>query len=132
MWSAVSSRRDVGEGFAEVVQAKIGGAVALDAVLGDLPLDAFVLFSSIAGVWGSGGQSAYAAANAYLDALAESRRGRGLAGTAVAWGPWAAGNGIALDPRLDRDYVLIYSSPIEGLRPLISELREVLSDIGDE
>ncbi|WP_410575677.1 hypothetical protein [Amycolatopsis sp. cmx-4-61] len=33
-----------------------------------------------------------------------------------SWGPWAAGNGIALDPRLDRDYVLIYSSPIEGLR----------------
>ncbi|WP_091304284.1 hypothetical protein [Amycolatopsis tolypomycina] len=33
-----------------------------------------------------------------------------------SWGPWAAGNGIALDPRLDRDYELIYSSPIEGLR----------------
>ncbi|MGW4064422.1 hypothetical protein ACWEGE_39470 [Amycolatopsis sp. NPDC004747] len=33
-----------------------------------------------------------------------------------SWGPWAAGNGIALDRRLDRDYVLIYSSPIEGLR----------------
>ena len=33
-----------------------------------------------------------------------------------SWGPWAAGNGIALDPRLDRDYVLIYSSPVEGLR----------------
>lgn len=33
-----------------------------------------------------------------------------------SWGPWAAGNGIALDPRLDRDYELIYTSPIEGLR----------------
>jgi hypothetical protein len=33
-----------------------------------------------------------------------------------SWGPWAAGNGIALDPRLDRDYDLIYTSPNEGLR----------------
>jgi hypothetical protein len=33
-----------------------------------------------------------------------------------SWGPWAAGNGIALDPRLDRDYELIYTSPVEGLR----------------
>jgi acyl transferase domain-containing protein len=83
--------------IATVVRAKIAGAVHLDALLGDRPLDAFVLFSSIAGIWGSGGQGAYAAANAYLDALAEFRRGRGLAGTAVAWGPWGDG-GMAEGP----------------------------------
>ncbi|MEU5274756.1 SDR family NAD(P)-dependent oxidoreductase, partial [Streptomyces hygroscopicus] len=74
---------------AAIVSGKVAGAVNLDELLGDRELDAFVVFSSIAGVWGSGGQAAYGAANAYLDALVEERRGRGLAGTAVAWGPWA-------------------------------------------
>ncbi|KUJ33602.1 hypothetical protein ACZ90_71195, partial [Streptomyces albus subsp. albus] len=75
--------------LAEVVGAKVRGAAHLDALLHDQPLDAFVLFSSIAGVWGSGEHAAYAAANAYLDALAQQRRARGLAATSVAWGPWA-------------------------------------------
>ncbi|WP_211831238.1 MULTISPECIES: type I polyketide synthase [Streptomyces violaceusniger group] len=76
---------------ADVVSGKVAGAVNLDELLGDRELDAFVVFSSIAGVWGSGGQAGYSAANAYLDALVEERRGRDLAGTAVAWGPWAEG-----------------------------------------
>ncbi|MES4907303.1 type I polyketide synthase, partial [Streptomyces sp. NPDC000395] len=77
------------EEFEEAVAAKLAGATHLDALLGDRDLDLFVLFGSIAGVWGSGGQSAYGAANAYLDALAEHRRARGLAATSVAFGPWA-------------------------------------------
>ncbi|MGQ5668551.1 type I polyketide synthase, partial [Streptomyces sp. ECR2.10] len=79
------------EGLAEVWAGKVSGAVHLDAVLGERALDAFVVFSSIAGVWGSGGQAAYAAANAFLDGLIEARRARGLVGTSVAWGPWADG-----------------------------------------
>ena len=82
-------RLGLGE-LAEVVGAKVVGAANLDALLGDEPLDGFVLFSSIAGVWGSGDHGAYAAANAYLDALALRRRERGRAGTSVAWGTWNA------------------------------------------
>ncbi|GAA1021007.1 hypothetical protein Aple_058380 [Acrocarpospora pleiomorpha] len=80
--------------LAEVMRAKVVGALNLDALLGDRELDFFVLFSSIAAVWGSGGQAAYAAANACLDALAEQRRARAAVATSVAWGPWA-GDGMA-------------------------------------
>ncbi|MFI1711934.1 SDR family NAD(P)-dependent oxidoreductase, partial [Streptomyces griseoruber] len=75
----------------EVMRAKIAGALHLDALLGDRPLEAFVLFSSGAGVWGDGGHAGYAAANAYLDAFAEWRRGRGRTATSLAWGAWAGG-----------------------------------------
>ncbi|QNP70789.1 SDR family NAD(P)-dependent oxidoreductase [Streptomyces roseirectus] len=80
--------------FADVLAAKAGGAAHLDALLDDDALDAFVLFSSNAGVWGSGGLAAYAAANAFLDGLAQQRRDRGVPATSVAWGLWA-GAGMA-------------------------------------
>ena len=74
---------------AELTAAKMAGAANLDELLADRELDFFVLFASIAGIWGSAGQGAYGAANAYLDALAQYRRARGRAATSVAWGPWA-------------------------------------------
>ncbi|MEV4300880.1 SDR family NAD(P)-dependent oxidoreductase, partial [Microbispora rosea] len=70
-----------------VVDGKVDGALHLDALVGDV--DAFVVFSSISGIWGSAEQAAYGAANAALDALVARRRAYGLPGTAVAWGPWA-------------------------------------------
>ena len=75
--------------LAEVCGAKVAGAMNLDALLGG-SVDTFMLFSSIAGIWGSGDHGAYAAANAALDALAENRRARGLAATSVPWGVWLA------------------------------------------
>ncbi|MER6692254.1 type I polyketide synthase [Streptomyces minutiscleroticus] len=76
------------EEFASVAAAKTDGARVLDELLGT-ELDAFVVFSSIAAVWGSSYSGAYAAGNAYLDALVERRRSRGAAATSVAWGVWA-------------------------------------------
>jgi acyl transferase domain-containing protein/acyl carrier protein len=77
--------------LADVVTGKVAGARHLDELLDGQELDAFLLFSSGAAVWGSAGQGAYAAGNAYLDALAESRRARGAVATSVAWGSWAGG-----------------------------------------
>ncbi|MFI0227912.1 type I polyketide synthase, partial [Streptomyces lydicus] len=68
--------------------AKAAGAVWLDELTADLELDAFVLFSSIAATWGSNEHGAYAAGNAFLDALAEGRRARGLVASSIAWGVW--------------------------------------------
>jgi polyketide synthase 7 len=77
--------------FAEVTRAKIAGARNLADLLGDRRLDAFVLFSSGAAIWGSVNQGAYGFANAYLDAFAQRRRAGGATATSVAWGAWDAG-----------------------------------------
>nr|MBD2818771.1 KR domain-containing protein [Streptomyces parvulus] len=69
------------DAFAKVVHAKTAGAAHLDELLDDDQLDAFVLYSSTAGMWGSGRHAAYVAANAHLNALAEHRRARGAHGT---------------------------------------------------
>ncbi|CUU56120.1 Phosphopantetheine attachment site [Parafrankia irregularis] len=101
--------------LAAVVAAKTTGAAHLDDLLAGQPLDAFVLFSSVAGIWGNPGQSAYAGANAWLDALAERRGARGLPATSVAWGPWA-GAGMADDPRVRE------RTERHGLPPLAPEV----------
>nr|AXL06385.1 polyketide synthase [uncultured bacterium] len=82
------------ERLAKVFAPKVDAVRHLDELTRDRDLDAFVVFSSGSGVFGSPGQGNYAAANAFLDAAMASRRAAGLPGLSLAWGLWERATGM--------------------------------------
>jgi len=80
-----------------VMRPKVIGSWLLHQHLCDQPLDFFVLFSSVGALLGQPGQGNYAAANAFLDALAHYRRSQGLPALSINWGAWS-GLGFAITP----------------------------------
>ena len=81
------------ERLRHVMAPKVDGAWYLHELTRDQDLSAFVLFSGLAGTLGGPGQSNYAAANTFLDGLAELRRSQGLVGASLAWGLWRQSHG---------------------------------------
>jgi amino acid adenylation domain-containing protein len=81
--------------YQAVAAAKITGSQLLDQHTRHLPLQWFVCFTSISGLWGSRLQIHYGAANAWQDALIRQRRHLGLPGISISWGPWSGGSGMS-------------------------------------
>ncbi|MFJ1792189.1 type I polyketide synthase [Kitasatospora griseola] len=127
-----------------VLRAKADAAWHLHEATEHLDLRAFVLFSSASGVFGAPGQANYAAANAFLDGLAEHRHARGLPATSLAWGQWAESSGItgnlkeADHRRLARTGMLplgteqaldLFDTALAGERPVLVPVRLDLAAI---
>ncbi|MCV7074506.1 type I polyketide synthase [Mycobacterium szulgai] len=100
-----------------VLRSKVDGAWNLHQATRELGLAMFVLCSSLAGVVGAQGQGNYAAANAFLDALAAARRAGGLAGVSLQWGLWEQAS--AMTAHLCSSDIARMSR--SGLTPLTSE-----------
>jgi acyl transferase domain-containing protein/acyl carrier protein len=120
------------ERFERVWGPKARGAWTLHSETLDLPLDFFVCFSSVASLTGSAGQSNYAAANAFLDALAHHRRAMGLPALSINWGPWAqvgqAARGGILERLASRGMDAL--QPAEGLAAFSDLLEQPAAQVG--
>jgi acyl transferase domain-containing protein/acyl carrier protein len=82
--------------FATVFAPKVTGTLLLHRLTASDPLDFFVLYSSVAAVFGSPGQGNYVAANTFMDTLATARAVAGMRGLSINWGAWE-GAGMAVD-----------------------------------
>jgi rifamycin polyketide synthase module 9/10 len=107
--------------LAEVFAPKVDAVRHLDELTRDRDLDAFVVYSSVSGVFMGAGSGSYAAANAYLDGLMAARRAAGLPGLSLAWGLWEQDTGMAAGTdeqarsRMTRRGGLLQMTPAEGM-----------------
>ena len=93
--------------IAKVLAPKVSGLINLDSASKDIPLDFFILFSSVAGAFGNPGQVDYAAANAFMDAFVPYRRNLSQSGErhgktlSINWPLWKEG-GMRIDPSIEK------------------------------
>ncbi|SMC49107.1 type I polyketide synthase [Kibdelosporangium aridum] len=113
------------ERLSAALRPKVDGAINLHELTRDSGLTAFVLFSSVAGTVGGAGVANYAAANAFLDALARQRVADGLPAVSLAWGVW--GGGVGMTERLSEVDLLRLSR--EGQVPMTPEQGLALFDV---
>jgi polyketide synthase 12 len=114
-----------GEKLERVLRPKLDAAVHLHELTSGLELSQFVMFSSVSGALGSPGQGNYAAANAFLDALAQRRRAQGLPAASLAWGLWEQASGMTRGlSDADRDRM-----QRQGIAPLSSDRGLELFDL---
>ncbi|WP_343871442.1 SDR family NAD(P)-dependent oxidoreductase, partial [Dactylosporangium roseum] len=130
--------------FDAVLRTKADGAIHLHELIGERNLSAFVLFSSVVGLIGGGGQGCYAAANAFLDAFAQHRHALGRPATSLAWGMWQQSAGMwgrvgeSNRARHARDGLVgmsieqglsLFDTAMAGGRPLLAPVRLDLAQI---
>ncbi len=114
------------EGLARTMSAKVQGAWNLHELTAGMELEHFVFYSSVAATLSSPGQGAYAAANAFLDALAHQRRHAGLPGLSINWGPWSeAGMAAELADARRRNFAAMGFEALSPTRGMVALARMV-------
>ncbi|MYT68082.1 MULTISPECIES: type I polyketide synthase, partial [unclassified Streptomyces] len=129
-----------------VLAPKVRGAWHLHELTKDLGLTAFVLFSSIAGVLGTAGQANYAAANAFLNGLAETRRAEGLPALSMCWGFWAERSEMSaalgdadivrmqrqgIQPLASAEGLALFDAAVTTADPVVVPVRLTLTALGE-
>ncbi|MFI7663626.1 SDR family NAD(P)-dependent oxidoreductase, partial [Micromonospora parva] len=134
------------ERISAVMRPKADAAWHLHELTRHLDLRIFVLFSSIAGLLGNPGQGNYAAANVFLDALAQYRRAAGLPAVSLAWGPWSQEHGMAgsldhagtvrlaragMAPLADDAGLALFDAALGAADPVLAAVRWETAPVGE-